>query len=262
MTAAIAEYRNFDWFDPECRAESEGDTITISGYGAVFNKSYQVFDFQERIAPGAFDKTLRENPDIRGMFNHDPNYLLGRTASGTMDVTTDKRGMRYTIRADATDPNSVSVAKKVARGDVDGSSMMFFVHQEEWKTDKDGKPTERTIKEVQLVETGPVVLPASPTTTAKVKRAMEQTGLDIEALEGIFIKFRAGFSPEGEHAELVKRSIATLTQLLASEPELTSEQDHSESTPAEPPVEGLPADWSRVLSWSSLATQFIRQERV
>lgn len=248
MTATVPEYRNFDWFDPEIRAETDDGIINITGYGAVFNKWYPVYDFQERVAPSAFNKTLRDNPDIRGMFNHDPNYLLGRTESGTMTVETDRKGMRYAIKADAQDPNSASVARKIERGDVDGSSMMFFVIKDEWQTKTENgieTPTKRTITELQLIETGPVVLPASPTTTAKVKRMAQSTGLDFEELEGIFIKFRAGFLPQGEQSELVKRSIETLNQLLEAEPVKAIVPDHSESTQNDNAAEVFDAFLSR-----------------
>ena len=108
----LIEHRSLNEFpEMEARAETEGDVITISGHGAVFNKWYRVWDFQERIAPGAYVKTLAEDPDIRGMFNHNPEFLLGRTKSGTIDVSTDKRGLKYVIRADALDPQAVSVSR-------------------------------------------------------------------------------------------------------------------------------------------------------
>jgi HK97 family phage prohead protease len=190
----LLETRSLNQF-PELRAHAETDAevIRIGGYGAVVNKFYDVFNFKERVAPGAFDKTLQEQPDIRGMFNHDPNFLLGRTASGTMDVSVDKRGLKYEIRADALDPQAVSVSRKIARGDVDGSSMAFFVIKEEWLEEKD-KPLRRTILEVELLETGPVTMPASPSTTAKIARAMQDTGIDYDAINGAVVRKRAGFN--------------------------------------------------------------------
>jgi HK97 family phage prohead protease len=76
-------------------------------YGAVFfdpddsGTEYEMYDdVFERIMPGAFDKALRED-DVRGTFNHDSSCLLGRTASGTMRLSVDRRGSgtRSTRRA-------------------------------------------------------------------------------------------------------------------------------------------------------------------
>lgn len=199
----------------EARAVEEADFIRISGYGAVFHRKYDVFGFKERIAPGAFVKTLQESPDIRGMFNHDPNFILGRTKAGTMDVTEDKKGLPYEIRADKQDPQAISVARKIARGDVDGSSMAFFVRKEDWEKDSDGRPKLRTITEIELVETGPVTMPASPSTTAKIQRSLEETGIDFEALTGFAIKRRAGFSLSMAEEDLVARTIERLERLKA-----------------------------------------------
>jgi hypothetical protein len=170
---SILERRTLPEF-PELvtRADSDDpDIIRITGYGSVFNKPYKVWGVAESIAPGAFSKTLTENPDIRGMFNHDPSYLLGRTKSGTMDVAEDDKGLRYEIRASAKNPQSVAVADMIRRKDVDGSSIAFYVVKDEWERDKDQRPIKRTIREVELIETGPVTMPASPATSAKVKRA-------------------------------------------------------------------------------------------
>jgi len=203
------------WADAPIETRADGDNIIkIIGYGAVFSKRYRVMGFSEEIEPGAFTGTLAGSPDIRGMFNHSPDFLLGRTKSGTMDVEEDKRGLRYEIRADALDPQAQSVARKIARGDVDGSSMAFFVHREEW-TEKDGKPQVRTIKEIELIETGPVTMPASPATSSKIQRALEETGIEFEAIVGLAIKRRAGFSLEAGEDDLVARTIDRLERLKA-----------------------------------------------
>lgn len=242
-----AERRNFDWFDPENRAESSDDFITFSGYGAKFNAWYPVYDFKERVAPKAFDKTLKENKDVVSFFNHNADIPLGRMSNGSLDVTTDARGLIYSARGNPKRASVQDVAVMIGDGLVKGASMMFVVVKDEWETEKKGGidvPTRRTITEINLIEVGPVVLPASPTTTAKVKRMMQQTGLDIEELEGIFIKFRAGFMPQGEQSELVKRSIDTLSQLLEAEPPVI-DGGHSESTQEDNSAEEFAAFMSR-----------------
>ena len=229
------ETRSLNQFEGmEARAETTDDAIKISGRGAVFNKWYTVFGFKERVSPGAFTKTLRENLDIRGMFNHDPNFLLGRTKSGTMDVSDDGVGLAYEIRADPLDPQAQSVARKIARGDIDGSSMAFFVPEgkDEWKRNAQGRPTHRTILEVELIETGPVTMPASPSTTAKIARASQDAGIDLDALQGFIVLTRAGFALAGEQQDLVKTWIENLKRLTMLEPDHRAH--HSSGTPRTP----------------------------
>lgn len=208
------------------RADGEDDgTIRISGYGSVFNKAYKVWGISEVISPGAFTKTLQENPDIRGMFNHDPNYLLGRTKSGTMTVSEDERGLLYEIRASTKNPQSIAVADMITRKDVDGSSMAFFVIKDEWERDKDQRPVKRTIKEIELIETGPVTMPASPATSAKVKRA---TGSYREEIRSFLMVLRANDFPMTE-AEL---ALLEDSELVASHSEKAEPaESHSEDTP-------------------------------
>ena len=208
----------------ETRAADDGgdsNIIKIGGYGAVFNKTYKVHGFKERVAPGAFTKTLAEQPDVLGMFNHSPNHLLGRTSSGTMDVSQDEKGLAYEIRASKRSSVANDVVDAIERGDVNGSSMAFFVHREEWE-EKDGKPQVRTIKEIELIETGPVVMPASSATSSKIQRALEETEIDFEALMGLAIKRRAGFRLEAAEDDLVAQTIKRLERLKA-DPESATE---------------------------------------
>jgi phage head maturation protease len=89
-------------YSGEVRAEQRTDEPTrILGYGSVFNsRSEPLWGFREIIKPGAFDDVL--NDDVRGLFNHDPNFILGRSAAGTLSclsmsaacVTTLQRRIR------------------------------------------------------------------------------------------------------------------------------------------------------------------------
>ena len=82
----------------------EDGTTTISGYAAVYHRSedagtqYQLMDsYYERIKPGAFDRALAEKQDVRALFNHDANHVLGRTTSGTCRLSCDSVGLRYEV---------------------------------------------------------------------------------------------------------------------------------------------------------------------
>ena len=69
----------------------------LVGHAALFNNvSPDLGGFRERIKPGAFTDSLA-NDDIRALFNHDPNWLLGRSSAGTLRLSLDSVGLRYEI---------------------------------------------------------------------------------------------------------------------------------------------------------------------
>lgn len=127
----------------------------------------------ERIMPGAFDEAI--GGDVRSFFNHDPNIVLGRTKSGTLRISTDKRGMNYETDPPETDLIRDQVLGPMSRGDVDGSSFMFTVPTggERWtREERDGKEIDvREITRVKLFEVGPVTMPAYGSSSSGVRVA-------------------------------------------------------------------------------------------
>ena len=114
-------------YSGEVRAEQRTDEPTrILGYGSVFNsRSEPLWGFREIIKPGAFDDVL--NDDVRGLFNHDPNFILGRSAAGTLSLSVDDRGLRYDITAPDTQTIRDLVLAPMLRGDITQSSFAFRV---------------------------------------------------------------------------------------------------------------------------------------
>ena len=138
---------------------------TLSGYAAVFydpadkGTEYELWaGMKERISPRAFDRALAEKHDVRGLFNHDVNYLLGRTAAGTLRLSTDGKGLRYDIDLADTQAGR-DVAAMVERGDLTGSSFSF-VAKKTTHEDLGNKERARTIDDVDLFDVGPVTFPA------------------------------------------------------------------------------------------------------
>lgn len=145
----------------ELRAASEGQPATIVGYGAVLNeRSALLFgSFYEEIAAGAFDDVMGD--DVRALFNHDRNFVLGRTRSGTLQLSLDSRGLAYTITPPDTQMVRDLVLTPLARGDVTGSSFAFRVADDgdEWR--KEGEFVVRTIHRIaELRDVSPVTYPA------------------------------------------------------------------------------------------------------
>lgn len=172
------EYRSISIEDAELRMEKENGETKIRGYAALFNVLSQDFGgWRERILPGAFPANLG---DVHSYFNHEPNYILGRRSSKTLDVWIDDRGVGYSVKP----PRSrADVVEAIERGDVKGSSFAFVIAKDGagWATDERGnavydergKPIYEIRKISKLHEVGPVVNPAYPDTTA-AKRSFQE----------------------------------------------------------------------------------------
>lgn len=161
--------------DVEVRAAGENEPPVISGYAAVFNElSEDLGGFREKIAPGAFAKTL--GADVRALFNHDSNLVLGRTKSGTLKLAEDSRG----LRVEFTPPDTATarhIVEAMKRGDVDQMSFGFVTRADKWEKDEEGPV--RTLLDVELFDVSVVTYPAYPQTAAAV-RSMEQWRHDQE----------------------------------------------------------------------------------
>jgi uncharacterized protein len=158
---------------PEARADGDagaaGEVVTLTGYAAKYNVlSEMMWDFQEMIAPGAFDDVMGD--DVRCLFNHDANLILGRTISGTLRLVLDDTGLRY----ESDLPNTVSandLAVSVERGDITQSSFAFIVKEATW-TERDDSTWLRTItKLARLYDVSPVTYPGYPDATVGMRSA-------------------------------------------------------------------------------------------
>lgn len=156
---------------------------TIEGYAARFYDGSAETEFQlgegmiERIRPTAFARALREQHDCRGLYNHDPDVLLGRTTSGTLTLKTDSKGLRYVITVNVNDPDHQRVVEKINRGDLSGSSFAFKPIKTTWEK-LDGVDV-RWIDDVTLYDVGPVVFPAYAGASTSV-RADDVAAIELE----------------------------------------------------------------------------------
>ena len=149
------------FFTIETRVKKKGKRNVVEGHAAVYGKlSEDLGGFREMIQPGAFDSVLGN--DVRAFFNHDPNFLLARTSSGTLRLSTDKKGLKYEFDVpDTTAGRDLLVSMK--RGDITQSSFAFQVETDSWKDTSKGEI--RTIEKVsRLFDVSPVSIPAYPDT--------------------------------------------------------------------------------------------------
>jgi HK97 family phage prohead protease len=165
--------------DSEVRVSEDGRSIV--GLAAVYydgteNTEYLLWgDTIERIMPGTFDRAIAED-DVRGLFNHDVNLVLGRSASDTLQLQSLPEGLEYVIAPGDTTIGR-DVPEYIRRGDVSGSSFSFVVTDEEWKKE-DGREI-REIGGVQLFDVGPVTFPAYEATTAAMRCADAKRSYEV-----------------------------------------------------------------------------------
>lgn len=178
MTTSTIERRTYEQ-PVEIRAA--GDKITAVGYAAVFHRlSQNLGGFVEQVAPGAFAKTITEQ-DVRALFNHDQNRVLGRMGAGTLRLAEDGTGLAYEIDLpDTTDGRDL--AALLERGDIIGSSFGFRAIEDDWSETEDGFPL-RTLRQVSARDVGPVTFPAYTDSTAAIRSLAEARSLDVAQVQ-------------------------------------------------------------------------------
>lgn len=159
------EKRVRDGLKLESRADGEGSPKLI-GYAAMFNVEADIGGyFREMIAPGAFAKAIG-TADVRALFNHDSNLVLGRNKAGTLILTEDATGLQVEI-----DPPDTALARdlmvSMKRGDITQMSFGFVAKREEW--DDTGPTPLRTILEADLMDVSIVTFPAYDDTQIAVR---------------------------------------------------------------------------------------------
>lgn len=156
----MIERRSFQLI--EIRAEQSDDkSLRISGHAAVFNKkSNDLMFFREIVLPGAFKKTIKD-ADVRALWNHDPNFVLGRNKAGTLRLQEDDIGLKTDI--DLPDTQFArDIYTSIKRGDVDQMSFGFRTVTDRWRIEN--KEYIRELIEVELFDVSPVTFPAYPQT--------------------------------------------------------------------------------------------------
>lgn len=151
----------------QLHAEQRADgAAVIAGYAAVFNTlSVVLWGFREKIAPGAFTDSLGD--DVRALWNHDTNVVMGRTKSGTLRLAEDETGLAIENDPPASAAREI---ESIQRGDVDQMSFGFRTLEDEWDEDAEGQII-RTLRKVKLYEVSYVAFPAYPATSVTVRSA-------------------------------------------------------------------------------------------
>jgi HK97 family phage prohead protease len=149
------------------RAGDDGGKY-IEGYFVVFNQRAEIWKgWFEEIAPEAVVSSLTNN-DIRCLFNHNRDIVLGRTGIGTLVLTPDKHGLFGSVRVNEEDKQAMDVYARVKRGDIDGCSFGFNPTREDFKVIDEG--TLDRILDMDMPEVSVCPFPAYPQTEISARK--------------------------------------------------------------------------------------------
>ena len=139
----------------------EGDDLYLEGYFAVFNGVYELWPgATESIAPGAFDDSVGD--DVRALFNHNTDLVLGRTSAGTLELRQDAHGLWGRVKINREDTDAMNAYRRIARGDITGCSFGFDVAAQETDYRDDGTVHWTLTRISPLYEVSPLYLPRLP----------------------------------------------------------------------------------------------------
>lgn len=161
----------------DVKTREEGGKRYLEGYFAVFGETYQVFDgWTETIERGAFARYLASGEDVKVLWNHDANIVLGSTGNGTASLREDEKGLYGSVEINENDQDAVNAYARIARGDVNGCSFGFDVaRQEEW-WDDDGVYHTKLTEIDPLYEVSACTFPAYKATSisARNKNSLDE----------------------------------------------------------------------------------------
>ena len=205
------ETRRINVNEFELRAGPTGEGMSFTGYAAVFNSDSEPLPFIERIAPGAFRKSLKGRNTIKMYMNHDSSMLLASTRSKTLRLEEDSKGLL--VNADLPDTTvGRDLSVLMQRGDVDSMSFGFSVPSGGDKWSDDGMT--RELRQVRLHEVSVVTgFPAYKATSASVRSLdilAERTGVDADKLAEAITMLESGNTLSDESADLLSSAVSKL----------------------------------------------------
>jgi HK97 family phage prohead protease len=181
------------------------DGMSFTGYAAVFNSDSEPLPFIERIAPGAFKRSLQSRNEVKLLWNHDAGEPLASVRGGTLKLTEDEVG----LRVEATLANTTrgrDVAELIRSKTIDSMSFGFSVIKDSWQGEV------RTLEAVRLFETSVVSWPAYTATSGTISVRSAAPGIDADQLADALMRLESGEELEESHATLITDVVAKLTK--------------------------------------------------
>jgi HK97 family phage prohead protease len=225
------EKRNIIFKNLEIRSTEKEGKKHIEGIIPYDSKSVPIWGVTEIIDRTAFNKTLKDESEVRALWNHNDSYILGSTKSGTLELKDTEDGLICRCELPNTSYAN-DLYEIVSRGDI--KTMSFAFSPLKWEDSNNGKL--RTLKEVALREISfGVMYAAYPETNSQTYlRGFMKRKIDIESINEIL-----------EKDELEKGELTALQEVVNSLRNLIKEkspESEEEAARAEPPKEDTPKD--------------------
>lgn len=178
------EIRKIDVESIEIRATNDNNYI-IEGYINKFNTRSQYMGFYEEVDSHAFDNTLSDGHNIFGLYNHDYDKILGSTRTGSLNLSIDDIGLRFSLSINPNVSYAKDVYELVKSGEAEGCSFGFIALDDSWSILDDGTEL-RTLTNMHLIEATITPMPAYLSSEVscrsydqfKVQKEEEQRNLD------------------------------------------------------------------------------------
>ena len=157
------ETREYKLQEVTTRSAEDGSPV-LEGFFVRYGDVYTVAPgATESIAPGAFTESI--HGDVRALYNHNHDIVLGRTSAGTLALEDRAEGLWGTIKINPKDSAAMDAYERIKRGDITGCSFGFEIEKESTEVRDDGS-VHWTIEKVNpLWEVSPVSWPAYEATS-------------------------------------------------------------------------------------------------
>ena len=220
------EKRNLTFKDIEIRSSNDDGKKYIEGLIPYNSKSVPIWGTTEIIGRTAFNKTLSDKSEVRALWNHNDNYVLGNTKSETLTLENTDTGLICRCEL----PNTTyanDLYEIIDRGDV--KTMSFGFTPVKWEENDSGKL--RTLKEVKLHEVSyGVTFPAyQETTSLTYMRGLNKRNIDIEKLNEVLEKENLDNNDE----LIIKQTVDILSNLIKKPEQEAVETEQTEVTQEE-----------------------------
>lgn len=196
----------------ETRAASDGSQRqVIVGYASVFNAWTELYRgrslvIRERVLPGAFRNALAEGQDVKALFNHDQNIVLGCNLAGTLMLSEDATGLQNEIEFPDTQTVRDLVLVPMARKDISGQSFAFLPRAGGYRFseyEQDGLTfVDYELSDADLFDVSVVTYPQYKEASASLRSAGSRDevlrALDLDQVEAVRAEADPAATPEPE----------------------------------------------------------------
>lgn len=156
-------------FNSDFKVRTEENKKIIEGYFVVYNQRTELWPgVLEEISENSLIESLASN-DVRCLFNHDTNIVLGRTGNGTLKLKSDEKGLYGVVEINENDREAVDIYARIERGDINACSFGFYPIKES-REDLENGDVCYIVEKAKIFEVSPVTFPAYPTTEIAARK--------------------------------------------------------------------------------------------